>query len=139
MKGTVRRIVSAALVALASVPAAAGPNDAAIREIVDRAVAQWSVFLSCSVLDPEVHGLILRSWDLRRGELDAVLARADLAPETAAAIAAAVDPVALMVPTLGDVATLVAFCHATPDWYRNVTSGRDVIRADREIEALLAR
>lgn len=139
MKGTVRRTALAGFLAFASLPAAAGPNDAAIRAIVDRAVAQWSVFLSCSVLDPEVHAFVLRAWGLRVGELETVLARADLAPGTAAAIAAAVDPAAMMAPTLGDVATLIAYCHAAPDWYRSVTSGRDVIRPADEVEALLPR
>lgn len=117
--------------------AVAGPNDTAIREVVDRAVAQWSVFLTCSVLEPPLHTQIRRWWDDERADLNEVLARADLAPDVAAAIAAAVAPEQMMTMTLGDAATLIAFCNADPSWYRNVTTGRDVIRPSQAVQRLL--
>jgi hypothetical protein len=135
-----RRAFAAAFAALLlSAPAEAGPNDATIREIVERGAAQWSLFLSCSVLEPSLHENVLRWWTTEREELDAVLPRAGLAAEVAAAIAAAVDLAALMAPTRGDTAALIAFCNADPDWYRNLTIGRGILHPADEIVALIGR
>ncbi len=112
-----RRLAVAALLSTMSAPSFAGPHDQAIVEILDEALADWSAFLTCSVLEPETHTLLREWWALEQGALEEVLATADLAPELAAEIGARLTLEQLMAPTIGDVDALIAFC-ADTDWRR---------------------
>lgn len=110
--------VAAALLCAPTV-AIAGPHDEAIVEIVDAAVADWSVFLSCSVLVARKHELLREWWDEEREDFEDVLAEADVTPEFASDIMARLTPERLMALTEGDVPTLMEFCRQT-DWEREI-------------------
>jgi hypothetical protein len=97
----------------------AGPHDEEIAEIINTAVADWSVLLSCSVLDAETHTQLMNIWEEERRDLEQALATADLEPALAADIAHRLANEQLMSLTMGDVPALVAFCSET-DWVRRM-------------------
>ena len=110
-------------------------HDQEIAEIVDAAVADWSVLLSCLVLDTEGHGQPVRIWEEERLELAQVLAVAALEPELAADIASRLATEQLMVLTNGDVSTMVAYCAET-EWVRRMIT-LDFVQVTDEVVRVL--
>ncbi len=111
--------VAAWIGCMSPLPAFAGPHDAAIEQIIDEAVADWTVILSCSVLDAPTHEQVLDWWNDERADLDEVLVAADVDAKLAASIRERTDPDALMAPTRGELATLIALC-IEDDWRRRL-------------------
>lgn len=137
MRRTAPRAAALAIAITAGWPSAAlaGPHDKAIVEIIDAAVADWTILLSCSVLERETHDLLLDIWADEREEVDALLAEAEVAPQLAADINARLAPDRLLEPTQGDAQTLIALCRGT-DWRRQAVIFT-FVRPAAEIEELL--
>jgi hypothetical protein len=130
-------LVPALTLTLATSTAAfAGPRDAEIVQIIEEAVADWSVFLSCSVLDPQRHEQLVGWWADERADLEDVLAAADLAPNIAAEIEARLTDEHLLEPTTGAATALIEFC-ANTEWQHRLVI-LDIAQPAAQVERLLA-
>ncbi len=127
--------LAVALTATGPTTAMAGPHDEAIADIIDAAVTEWTILLSCSVLDRETHEAIQELWADEREEVEELLEDAEVAPELAAEFNARLAPDQLMEVTRGDAQTLIALCSDTP-WRQNMAMFRILLPAT-EIEGLL--
>ena len=136
-KSFLRAALAATLCAAARV-AMAGPNDAAIDEIITAAAADWSTLLSCSVLDGTEHETLLRWWNEERTSVSSLLGQAGVAPTDAEGFMARLEPAVLLAPTGGDLATLTAFCDEAGDWRRRAATFT-VVQPSKEIRDLLGR
>lgn len=136
MRRIAKRAVAVAIALMGgSTIASAGPHDKAITEIIDAAIDDWTILLSCSVLERETHEILLEQWDDERQEVDALLEEAGVAPELAEEIRLRLASERLLEPTRGDAPTLIAFC-ADTDWRRQATIFT-FVRPAAEIEELL--
>ena len=107
---------SLAFLAIATLTSLAGPKDQAVEAAVDKAVQDWTLALSCSVLEPTGHKLYLDTWNADRMELANVLIKGGVAPEVMVRIAQKTELDILLVPTKGSAAELIAYCQAHTGW-----------------------
>lgn len=129
--------LAACIACMTPLPALAGPHDEAIAEIIDETVRQWSMILTCSVLDDPTHRQMMGWWNDELQDVDEALAEADVDAKLAASIRERIDPDALTALTRGDAAALVAFC-VQDDWRRRFLT-MDIIRPGDAIRDVIGR
>jgi hypothetical protein len=114
--------------------ARADDAQARIDAAVDKALAEWTVLITCTALDPKSQKLLAKAWkdmsDRVRTQLkDKGLSSGD-------AVAARMAALAPLINDTAPASELIAFCHAHPDWQRQLNTVQ-VARPDEEISAIL--
>jgi hypothetical protein len=84
--------------------------------LLSQAITEHRVFLTCSALDPALHGLIVRNWQEDVAKAAAILTANNVPPESIAAFTTAADPKALLPAADIPFAEVKEFCDSHPDW-----------------------
>jgi hypothetical protein len=80
------------------------------------AIAEQRVFLTCSALDPEAHGLIAMAWAEDIARAAAILTENAVPAEAIAAFTAAAAPTALLPTEDTAFVEVMRFCDTHRDW-----------------------
>jgi len=107
--------IAALAVALAA-PVTAQDRSAQAQALIDAALAEHRVFLTCSSLEPATHAVIRQDWERMAADSDAILAQLGFPLLFRLAFRAASRSEALMPPDDTPFAKVRALCDANPDW-----------------------
>jgi hypothetical protein len=117
--------------------ASAAPADdpgARIDAAVDKAIAEWTVLMTCTALDPEGQDFIIKSWKIMTEKVSGQLKEKKVSTsETVAARMAALKP---RFDDQAPASELITYCHAHPEWQRQMGT-LEVARPDQEIGLIL--
>lgn len=113
-----RSLLGAAAISviLAAAAVAAQERDARITALLDQAIAEQRVTLSCSTIEADTHSGALAIWRNVVEESLALLEQGAVPAETRRAFAAAARPEVLILPDDTPFAEVRAFCDAHPEW-----------------------
>jgi hypothetical protein len=114
------RLAAVAGLILATSSAAAQGRGERVMPVLDKALDEWRVFLTCTMLDPGAHAMALDGWAGTVERTGAFLRDSGLSDATIDAFAARARPEALMPPDDTPVAEVQAFCGAHPEWRRQL-------------------
>jgi hypothetical protein len=128
-------VTTALALALSAVPAAA--DDAAVAAVLDQAMNEWRVILTCSSLIPDDGGRLLGFWQDDVAETLSVIAAAGAQPDNLASFTASALPGSLLPAPDTPWGEVVAFCQADPDWYTRFQRF-DIVILPRDVEEALA-
>jgi hypothetical protein len=134
-----RQVAAAILLAgaLMAQSAAAGPKDAEIEALVDKAVAETSVAASCSALSEKYFDATLEFWEQsRKDSVMPALVKLGVAPEVFVRLIQKTAPENLILKTKGTTGELIAYCRENQDLFRKV-SGLGGVNLRVELEKML--
>jgi hypothetical protein len=130
------RTLCLALIALAALngSAIAGPVEDRINLALDKTLAEWTVYVSCTALDPQTQAFLGQAWSDSMAKTDALLKEKGV---DAGSIKSVKERLAGLKPAMtkdAPAAELIAYCHAQGDWLGKlnrfeITKPEDAVKA----------
>ncbi len=117
-------IRAATLTLLLALPAAAQDPAARVAAILDTAMTEARVQLTCTSLERESHAVLTENWQTSVAETLQFLATRGVAPANLAAFTASALPGALLPAPDTPFSEVKAFCDSHPDWLRDLRAFR---------------
>ncbi len=105
---------------LVASPANAGPRDAEIEAMIDKAVAEWTAPLVCSGFEAEGYRNINAIWKEERAKMVPQLIRLKVAPDVLRRIGAKTDPSTITAMLDKPAREVSAWCLMQKDWLTRV-------------------
>ncbi|MCB6178533.1 hypothetical protein LHP98_10360 [Rhodobacter sp. Har01] len=101
-------------------PAVAQDRAAAYGQVLDRAMTEFRVFLTCTALEPSAQASVRDIWKKQVTETLAVLANNGVSPPNLVAFTASALPGSLTLPPDTPFSEVIAFCAEDPDWMQRL-------------------
>jgi hypothetical protein len=117
-------------------PVAAQDRVARITPVLDRALAEWRVFLTCTALDPQAHAMVVDGWSGMVETTGTYLRERGLSGASLDDFPARAEPDALMLPGDTPFAEVRAFCEDHPGWRGQLETFGFILMPDALEEAL---
>jgi hypothetical protein len=114
------RIQAVIVATFLALPAAAEDKAALYGQILDTAMQDMRVFITCTVLERESNDFMLKGWQETVAETLTFLAEEGVTPPNLAAFKASAQPDALVPAPDTPISEVIAFCDANPDWIRKL-------------------
>jgi hypothetical protein len=127
------RIPLAVLMAFLALPTVAEDKATLYGQIIDTAMQETRVFLTCTALEQGSNDLIRKNWQETVAKTLSFLADDGVTPPNLAAFTASALPGGLMPAPDTPFSEVIAFCNANPDWIRKLQR-LDVIRLPDALE-----
>ncbi len=119
-------LAAAAIVLLAAPAAAQDDRKAAINALLDKAIAEHTIFLNCTATDPDGSEFVARGWQSDVLAAVAALAEAGFSSDEIAAFTtrASIDALMMKDRPFGEV---IEFCNTNGPWMRQFYEMRYVV------------
>ena len=109
-------------IALANLPtfARAEELDLKINTVIDKAVAEWTVLLTCTALDPPSHDFLLKSWEETKAKSAALMKAKAVDAGKIDVYLARLSALSPAVKDESPATELMKYCHAHPEWQKQM-------------------
>jgi hypothetical protein len=114
------RIQAVAVATFLAFPAAAEDKAALYGQILDTAMQDMRVFITCTVLEKESNEFLRKDWQENVAKTLAFLTEEGVTPPNLAAFTTSAKPEALLPAPETPISDVIAFCDANPNWIRKL-------------------
>jgi hypothetical protein len=134
MMKSLRQSVLCMAVLIGTASSQAGELEDKLNAMLDKTLAEWTVLVSCTALDPQMQAVLGKAWADSTAKTVALLKEKGADSRLISAVGERMAGLKPVVTKEAPASELIAFCHSHPDWHRKlltfeITKPEDAIKA----------